>query len=88
MAELKNSLRSGDISVVGSRQFRDFKEYLLPRTEFDRRFRESNLHVSVSTSPANYLEEHVARLREALDDTDALARTGDMPDVELNSTGR
>ena len=30
LSELKNSLRSGDIWVQGSRQFRDFDEYLLP----------------------------------------------------------
>jgi hypothetical protein len=30
LAELKNSLRSGDIWVQGSRQFKDFDEYLLP----------------------------------------------------------
>ena len=29
LSELKNSLRSGDIWVQGSRQFRDFEEYLL-----------------------------------------------------------
>jgi hypothetical protein len=30
LSELKNSLRSGDIWVQGSRQFKDFQEYLLP----------------------------------------------------------
>jgi hypothetical protein len=30
LSELKNALRSGDIWVEGSRQFRDFEEYLLP----------------------------------------------------------
>ena len=30
LSELKNSLRSGDIWVQGSRQFKDFEEYLLP----------------------------------------------------------
>lgn len=49
MAELKNALRSGDISVVGSRQFRDFEDYLMPRTEFDRRLAESTLHVRDET---------------------------------------
>jgi hypothetical protein len=29
MAELKNALRSGDVSVAGSRQFRDFEDYLV-----------------------------------------------------------
>ena len=30
LSELKNALRSGDIWVQGSRQFKDFEEYLLP----------------------------------------------------------
>jgi len=30
MSELKNALRSGDVWVLGSRQFKDFDEYLLP----------------------------------------------------------
>jgi hypothetical protein len=30
LSELKNALRSGDIWVLGSRQFKDFDEYLLP----------------------------------------------------------
>src|SRR3546814_2207016 len=34
LSELKNSLRSGDIWVQGSRQFRDFEEYLLPTERF------------------------------------------------------
>ena len=87
MAELKNALRSGDISVVGSRQFRDFEDYLMPRTEFDRRLAQSSLHVSVPASPVDYLEQRTSQLREALNRTDVLARAGDLPDVELNSTG-
>jgi hypothetical protein len=35
MAELKNALRSGDVSVSGSRQFRAFEEYLMPHATFD-----------------------------------------------------
>ena len=35
MAELKNALRSGDIWVVGSRQFKDFDDYLLPAEKFE-----------------------------------------------------
>src|SRR5258708_37831968 len=34
MAELKNALRSGDIWVHGSRQFRGFEDYLLSRDRF------------------------------------------------------
>src|SRR5260221_4190953 len=54
MAELKNALRSGDVSVSGSRQFRAFEEYLMPHTEFDERLANGSLHLAVSTSAAAY----------------------------------
>jgi Tn3 transposase DDE domain len=87
MAELKNALRSGDVSVVGSRQFRDFEDYLMPRPEFDQRLTEDSLHVSVPTSAAAYLEQRLLPLREALDQTDALASGGQLPDAGLGSAG-
>ena len=34
LSELKNALRSGDIWVQGSRQFRDFSDYLIPAGKF------------------------------------------------------
>lgn len=34
MTELRNGLRSGDIWVKGSRQFKDFQDYLLPPAVF------------------------------------------------------
>lgn len=34
LAELKNALRSGDMWVLGSRQFKDFEEYLVPAEPF------------------------------------------------------
>ena len=37
MAPLKNARRSGDVSVADSRQFRNFEEPLLPKTDFRER---------------------------------------------------
>ena len=34
LSELKNSLRSGDILMQGSRQFKDFEDYLVPPEKF------------------------------------------------------
>src|SRR5260370_41770509 len=87
MAELKNALRSGDISVAGSRQFRDFEDYLMPHPEFDRRLTQGDLHVAVPTSGAAYLEERISLLRGPLDQTNALAREDQLPDAELNRAG-
>lgn len=36
LSELKNALRSGDIWVIGSRQYKDFEEYLLDADTFHK----------------------------------------------------
>jgi hypothetical protein len=50
MSELKNALRGGDVWVPGSRQFKDFDEYLLPRDDFNRRQTQGQLGLPVPTS--------------------------------------
>ncbi|MDP9485503.1 MAG: hypothetical protein M3Q49_06885 [Actinomycetota bacterium] len=35
LSELKNSLRSGDVWVSGSRPYRDFDDYLIPGEDFE-----------------------------------------------------
>jgi len=87
MSELKNALRSGDVWVLGSRQFKDFDEYLLPRAEVDRQRDEGRLGLPVPTAVDTYLEERVARLRDTLDRTAKLAAAGELPDVELTERG-
>jgi hypothetical protein len=87
MAELKNALRSGDVSVLGSRQFQDFEDYLIPQQAFEQNLAGGGLQIGVPASPTAYLEERTLLLREALDRTEELARTGQLPDVELSSAG-
>lgn len=87
MAELKNALRSGDVSVAGSRQFRDFNDYLMLMPEFIQRKTAKTLPLSASVSSTLYVEERLAALRGALDQTEALAATGELPDAELTGTG-
>ena len=50
MAELKNALRSGDVSVSSSRQFRAFEEYLMPHAEFNEGLADGSLRLAGSTS--------------------------------------
>ena len=78
MAELKNALRSGDVSVSGSRQFRAFEEYLMPHAEFNERFKDGSLHFTVSTSAAAYLDSRLSLLRQSLDQTNSLAAQGQL----------
>ena len=84
MVELKNALRSGDVSVAGSRQFRAFDDYLIPRPEFQQSLKERTLPAAIPTTATAYLRERLSVLRAMLDQTDTLARKGLLPDVELN----
>lgn len=87
MAELKNALRSGDVSVIGSRQFRDFEDYLMPKAEFHERLDQKTLALPVATSSRTYLADRLETLRAALNQTAALAGAGELPDVELTDAG-
>ena len=86
VAELKNALRSGDVAVVGSRQFRAFEDYLMPAPEFERGLKEKAFLTAVPAVASTYIAERVSLLRKTLDQTNALARDGQLPDVELTSS--
>lgn len=62
LAELKNSLRSGDIWVQGSRQFKDFEDYLLPADQFGVLKQANELSIAVSTDCDQYLHDRLTLL--------------------------
>jgi hypothetical protein len=55
LSELKNALRSGDIWVQGSRQFKDFEDYLVPPEKFASLKQSSELPLAVATDCDQYL---------------------------------
>ncbi|STR67940.1 Tn3-family transposase [Enterobacter hormaechei] len=55
LSELKNALRSGDVWVQGSRQFKDFDEYLVPVEKFATLKLASELPLAVATDCDQYL---------------------------------
>lgn len=59
LSELKNFLRSGDIWVQGSRQFRDFDEYLLPAAKFGAMKLAYELPIAVNQDCELYLQERL-----------------------------
>lgn len=73
LSELKNSLRSGDIWVQGSRQFKDFEEYLLPVPRFIDQHNRQELGLAVETDCNRFLEERITVLECELDKTERLA---------------
>src|SRR5262249_33196650 len=82
LSELSNALRSGDLWVVGSRQFKDFDEYLLP-TEAFKELRLSGLPIAVTDEAEAYVERRRRELHEALTVANALAAGNQLPDASI-----
>jgi TnpA family transposase len=81
LSELKNALRSGDIWVQGSRQFRDFEEYLLPKERFTERKQKNELQLAVTQDCEQYLRERLSLLEEQLEVVNRLAANNELPDA-------
>jgi Transposase. len=67
LSELKNALRSGDIWVQGSRQFKDFDEYLIPSERFSVLREANRLSLAVATDCEAYLNDRLGRLDRQLE---------------------
>jgi TnpA family transposase len=88
LSELKNSLRSGDIWVQGSRQFKDFEEYLLPPPRFAAQRDQRELGLAVETDCECFLEARLAILERELAAVERLAAANELPDAAITSSGR
>jgi len=87
MCELKDALRSGDVWVVGSRQFKDFEEYLLPQSVFEQQLADGTVELPVPLAAKAYLDERLGVLRMLLDEVNRLAAAGELPDVQIDDRG-
>ena len=66
LTELRNAVRAGNISIVGSRQHKDFEEYLVAKTEWERAKQSGDTGLSVSSSADEYLSERMETLTQRL----------------------
>lgn len=87
LSELKNSLRSGDIWVQGSRQFKDFDEYLLPAPKFAVQRNQKELGIAVETDCAIFLEARLAMLESEVATVERLAAANELPDAVVTDVG-
>jgi len=82
LSELSNALRSGDLWVVGSRQFKDFDQYLLPAAAF-KRVRTTGLPIAVTDEATAYVERRTTQLTDTLAAVERLAAEGQLPDATI-----
>ena len=87
LSELKNALRSGDVWVQGSRQFKDFDEYLVPVEKFATLKLASELPLAVTTDCDKYLHDRLLLLEQQLATANRLAASNDLPDAIITESG-
>lgn len=87
LSELKNSLRSGDIWVQGSRQFRDFEDYLLLIEKFSQLKQAQELPIAITPDCDEYLANRIKLLEEQLSAVNRLALANELPDAIITDTG-
>jgi TnpA family transposase len=87
LSELKNALRSGDIWVQGSRQYKAFDEYLLPVERFAALRQANALPLAVATDGERYLQGRVELLEQQLATVNRLAQTNDLPEASITPSG-
>ncbi len=82
LSELRDRLRAGDVWVRGSRQYRDFETYLIPKITFAEMKKES-LPLDVDTDLTLYMVERRHCLQTKMTDVARKARDHQLPDVVL-----
>ena len=93
LSELRNALRSGDIWVQGSRQFKDFEEYLVPASHFaaqraQEKLGQKALGLAVETDGERFLQGRLSLLDREMATVERLAAAGELPDAAVTSGGR
>ena len=87
LSELKNALRSGDIWVQGSRQFKDFEDYLVPPERFAGLRQSGALPLAVATDCDQYLHERLMLLETQLATVNRMAAANALPDAIITESG-
>ena len=87
MMSLRERLRSGDVWVEGSRSFRAFDDFLLPRDAFENRRDADELGLAVPDRFGVWRDTKVRLLEARLGQIDALAAVGELSDTTLTEEG-
>ncbi|NJK98303.1 MAG: Tn3 family transposase, partial [Bacteroidales bacterium] len=86
-SELKNALRSGDVWVKGSRQFKDFEEYLLSVDKFKTLKEVEKIPLNIDIDCDTYLNKRLSVLHLLLEKVDRMAQNGELIDVSITEEG-
>ena len=83
MSEVGKALRAGDLWVTGSRRYKDFEEYLLPKAAYHDLRNTDGLDLAVDGDCASYLQQRTEQLHSELRRMEQLAKDGTLPDASI-----
>ncbi len=83
LSELRNGLRSGDIWVAESRQYRTLESYLLSDAAWQAMREAETIPVAVEVDVETYLQQRQTQLQEQLQTVHQLVAEDKLPEVRL-----
>ncbi len=87
LSELKGALLSGDIWIKGSRQFKNFDEYLIPQIKYEGLLLNKEMPLFVETNFDTFINAKLTLLEEKLKTINDLASQDKLEDVCINEDG-
>lgn len=75
------------ISGSGALALQNFDDYLIPGGDFDKLLNNNQLNIPVETECGAYLKARLTLLASRLEEVNAMAVTGDLPDVDISDKG-
>lgn len=82
-SELKNHLRSGDLWVQGSRQYKDFEDYLIPSDRFVEMKNENQVPLDIALNVEEFLSERMELLSNKMQIVSNLIESNELPDSSI-----
>lgn len=83
LSELRNGLRSGDIWVLGSKQYRDFEDHLLPAITWRQMKDKEEVPLAVEVGFESYIAKRQEQLHKEMLRVEKLISRGKLVDVKL-----
>lgn len=83
MLELKDRLRAGDVSVMGSRKYKDFYAYWITDAPWQRIWQSHDLPIQIPTDFEAYIQPHLALLKEQFEKVSGMLERDEIPEVKL-----
>lgn len=82
-SELKNHLRSGDLWVQGSRQYKDFEDYLIPSDRFTEMKDQNEVPLDIALNVEEFLSDRIELLSNKIQIVCKLIESNDLPDSSI-----